>query len=114
MFVWLDANTLYNYTDSKCLSAIGQVSGYTDGLFSSMIETGSPPGWQVIVMGFYCGGLTARTVHREVLRALGYINDESTLHDGRGGLTTSDALKIQEKYCKVKDDRNSFKKLKKY
>ena len=36
-----------------------------------MTETGSPPGWQIIAMAENCGGGTARTVHHEVLHALG-------------------------------------------
>ena len=65
MFVW------ENYTGGGCWSALGQVSGYSGGVFSSMTQTGSPAGWQVIAMASDCGGGTAATVHHEVLHALG-------------------------------------------
>ena len=65
MFVW------EIYTDRNCWSGLGQISGYSNGHFSSMTETGSPPGWQVIAMAEWCGGGTASTVHHEVLHALG-------------------------------------------
>ena len=65
MFVW------ENWTGGGCWSGLGQISGYSNGVFSSMTETGSPPGWQIIAMAENCGGGTARTVHHEVLHALG-------------------------------------------
>ena len=65
MFVW------ENQIRSGCWSGLGQISGYSAGVFTSMTETGSPPGWQMIAMAEECGGGTAPTVHHEVLHALG-------------------------------------------
>ena len=65
MFVW------ENWTGGGCWSGLGRISGYSNGVFTSMTETGSPPGWQVIAMAENCGGGTAPTVHHEVLHALG-------------------------------------------
>ena len=65
MFVW------ENYTGGGCWSGLGQISGYSAGVFSSMTQTGAPAGWQVIAMAENCGGGTAATVHHEVLHALG-------------------------------------------
>ena len=65
MFVW------ENYTGGGCWSGLGQISGYSAGVFQSMTQTGAPAGWQVIAMAEDCGGGTAATVHHEVLHALG-------------------------------------------
>ena len=65
MFVW------ENWTGGGCWSGLGQISGYSNKVFTSMTETGSPPGWQIIAMAEDCGGGTAPTVHHEVLHALG-------------------------------------------
>ena len=190
MFVW------ENQIRGGCWSGLGQISGYSAGVFASMTETGSPPGWQMIAMAEECGGGTAPTVHHEVLHALGVGHEHNrpdrnadtlmarynyrwidfnqndtvickrddyliinttassmpdsyykinasdwqntgypfelasvmtycsycsgngdtpvaTLHDGSTfwdgeRLTTTDALQIQNKYCKMKDERKDF------
>ena len=41
------------------------------------------------------------------------LKDGSTFNDGPR-LTTTDALQIQNKYCKMKDDRKSFRVLRNF
>jgi len=64
--------------DVGCYSLVGQDDGFIDGsIFSSIVETGAPPGWQMVALADNCDGLSESTVHHEVMHVLSFMHEHS-------------------------------------
>ena len=64
--------------DVGCYSIVGQYYGFSDGsIFSSIVDTGAPPDWQMVALADNCDGLSESTIHHEVMHALGFPHEHS-------------------------------------
>ena len=72
-----DSGIVFVYQDELvdvgCYSIVGQYYGFIEGsIFSSIVDTGAPPAWQMIALADDCDGFSQSTVHHEVMHALGF------------------------------------------